>query len=956
MFAVAYRGWLAILLLIVAVGVAPVAAEPGSVPEAAGRELMSTKERTDLFEQIDRLRLSAHPDSALPLLERWIETARAAGDSMLLLDAILRYGATRVGWGEASASEPNLREAAGISEALRDTVSMCVALRWLSVAVSVQGRHSEARELCRRLMSLAHSSGDRQHEGWALVGLGWFEEIQGDNDAAAQLYRQAVVPFEQARHPEGVAWAYDALGRAHYHLGDYDLSAHFREQAIAAADSIGFVHQRHYMLNNLLNNQGALAYSIGDPATAEHHFRRAYELQRARGDLPGAIVPGMNTAMCQMRLGRLDDAEAHLDTLAATCREHGLMPLLGRVQTRRATLRHQQGRWREATALFREVLALGDALPRAEQIGARILLSQSLAQIDSTREALEVLKGALDLVTGSIGADILLDLYAALAMRLQEQDRPHDALAYAQRVAREAARLGLRKPLLPALYTAARCHEALGAPDSAAVYFDRAVAAWKEDRALPLDPEWREERGARGRALYQGLVAFHLNHLVALPPAERAGRAYDSVRMFKARTLMERALGPGRVSAAAVIDSLAPPPTLETLQREVLQPRELLLDAFWGPSALYIFAVTRDSCRVVHHSAVDDLERRITLVARALSDPSWREAAIDENTLQEMTAALSHRLLGDLADLIDAHGRIILSPDGVLNRLPLEALPSPRSDGRRQPFSQTHEIVREPSAAFLAWQRRGCTQTESPTPATLLGVRATRGAWGAALPGAEEEVQRLERGYRGVDIYPSATNGRSLRGLLPGYQILHFAAHTEADDQYPWRSAIVCDSAGTTLDLRADQVSRLRLEARLAMLSSCRTAGGRVLSGEGVLGLSSAFLCAGVEAVVASLWDVPDRPTARLVERFYAALADGHGAAAALARARAVMRSDPATRHPYYWAGFVLVGDGDVRLALEPRPLWERHRWLLPLLLLLLLAAVAALVRRRRKAGATIAL
>jgi hypothetical protein len=92
-----------------------------------------------------------------------------------------------------------------------------------------------------------------------------------------------------------------------------------------------------------------------------------------------------------------------------------------------------------------------------------------------------------------------------------------------------------------------------------------------------------------------------------------------------------------------------------------------------------------------------------------------------------------------------------------------------------------------------------------------------------------------------------------------------------------------------------------------------------VLSGEGVLGLASAFLSAGVPAVVATLWPVDDAQTARLMDHFYAGLAAGLDAATALHEAREALRASEATRHPFFWAGYVLVGDGQVRVTLERR-------------------------------------
>jgi len=103
----------------------------------------------------------------------------------------------------------------------------------------------------------------------------------------------------------------------------------------------------------------------------------------------------------------------------------------------------------------------------------------------------------------------------------------------------------------------------------------------------------------------------------------------------------------------------------------------------------------------------------------------------------------------------------------------------------------------------------------------------------------------------------------------------------------------------------------LDLSAQLVVLSACRTALGREIRGEGLIGLTRGFLYAGARRVIASLWTVDDRATAELMRRLYSAmLGPKHlSPAAALADAQRTMRAETRWRSPYYWAGFVLQGD-----------------------------------------------
>jgi CHAT domain-containing protein len=230
--------------------------------------------------------------------------------------------------------------------------------------------------------------------------------------------------------------------------------------------------------------------------------------------------------------------------------------------------------------------------------------------------------------------------------------------------------------------------------------------------------------------------------------------------------------------------------------------------------------------------------------------------------------------------------------------------------------------VRCPSATFLAELRA----REDLAPAGPLSVLAVAGAFDAAgrpLAGAVREIRWLAGTFAGVDAVVDTAAGPAFGGRDPGaYGLLHLAAHAEVDPQRPWNSALILGDAGRPRRLRAGAIADLDLTARLAVLASCNSASGAVLSGEGMLGLAAGFLSAGVPAVVATLWSVDDRRAEQFTRLFYAELADGRSAAAALQRTRAALRARPGTSHPDHWAGYVLLGEGSGRVPLvaDDRP------------------------------------
>jgi CHAT domain-containing protein len=94
------------------------------------------------------------------------------------------------------------------------------------------------------------------------------------------------------------------------------------------------------------------------------------------------------------------------------------------------------------------------------------------------------------------------------------------------------------------------------------------------------------------------------------------------------------------------------------------------------------------------------------------------------------------------------------------------------------------------------------------------------------------------------------------------------------------------------------------------VLSGCETALGRQVRGEGLIGLTRAFLYAGARGVQVSLWKVADDATPALMSSFYEFLRQGHGVADAMRLAKLESLADPRRAHPFYWAPFVLIGGG----------------------------------------------
>jgi CHAT domain-containing protein len=298
---------------------------------------------------------------------------------------------------------------------------------------------------------------------------------------------------------------------------------------------------------------------------------------------------------------------------------------------------------------------------------------------------------------------------------------------------------------------------------------------------------------------------------------------------------------------------------------------------------------------------------------------------------------VSRRLHGEIWAPLEQHlppgiEHLIIVPDGILHALPFETLQAADSPSLLDSFGIAYvpsatvlaELLEQPPAhgkQLLLFADPPARSTTAGDP--LSGVYEDQGFDLVALPFTTVEATAIADLAGAVsEVYRGAQASESrFKGLaLERFGALHFATHALLSERSPLRSALLL-APGPDGDedgfLQAREIATLPLRADLVVLSGCQSARGRILGGEGVLGLSRAFFWAGARSVVASLWNVSDRSTASFMESFYRHLAGGLSKTQALRRAKLDLRSKRETAAPWYWAAFVLLGDGTGPLSLD---------------------------------------
>lgn len=258
-------------------------------------------------------------------------------------------------------------------------------------------------------------------------------------------------------------------------------------------------------------------------------------------------------------------------------------------------------------------------------------------------------------------------------------------------------------------------------------------------------------------------------------------------------------------------------------------------------------------------------------------------------------------LIAPAAPLLPAKARVIVVPDGPLHRLSFEALPV-YGVGQSHYWMDDATVAIAPSfGAFRGSARSGAAQR-----ALIVGNPVSPGPSFPVLPHAAEEIASVSKRLSGSGqrmVTGAAARPDAWSKIKPGdFDIIHIAAHAESNPRSPLDSAIIL-SPGNGFRLYARDILEVPLKADLVALSACRSSGARSYAGEGLVGLTWAFLQAGSRNVVAGLWDVSDESTSMLMDRFYAQIAAGASPADALQTARFELRQTPYSK-PYYWGAF----------------------------------------------------
>lgn len=791
--------------------------------------------------------------------------------------------------------------------------------------------------LSRESLTVAEQSGDPEvlYRAWRTLA-----RVLDEYDSASEQREEALRAVLRyallTENPLYVSRAFQGLGSLAYAKRDFVSARSFYERSLPFVKESGDASAEFTYLAGL-----QIFYcEQGDRDLCRHYLERNLELLKKRGSwlYPHSLF---DLAVLQIREGRLEEARTTLDSAleATTARTPDLVPA---IIEQIAVIEARQGYVQEAECLLRHTGRLNREIglhhgPLFDLITPEILARGDTA--NAIRLSLETAAGARELMPQNTMRALLVAArgYRALGMREQAMATALEAIEFSE-TSMGLTSGGDLQQIRSAEWTAA-CHELAG---------DLALAAGDVKEALAL-----VERG-RGRVLYDMIEQGRPDAEREVEAADRAARERREERLSRLNVELARAeaakereeidrvrkdLGAARHELESFLDGLraraerrmaARRPLQGSSVDELLQrlPRELaVVEYVVGDEEIHAFIVRRRGAE----ARID--AKRVARIGRSSLDQAVAKLVdmIAKRDLRYQTAAkeMYGLLLQPLESALTGASTICIIPDESLWRVPFAAL----IDGKGRFLVERAAVVYAPSiSVYVAMSdRRG---EDGATARRIVAVANPaldhqkkeemaafyRDVSLGPLPDAEAEAEAICRLYGSslctILERDQATEEKTKEAMRDA-RVLHFATHGILDDRNPLYSRLMLARASEDGDdgsLEAWEIARLSIDADLVVLSACDTARGPIGGGEGVVGMAWSFFAAGARSTVATGWKIGSRAASEVMVAFHESLRarEGQPLAKALALRDGQLRvmQEATTRHPFHWAGFVLLGDG----------------------------------------------
>ena len=810
-------------------------------------------------------------DVSLEYYIKSLPLSQEVGDRVLEAKILNSLGLSHSALGNFSLGLEFYQKAKALSEEINDKVTLHMALNNIATHYSNQGRFAESLDYLHRSLKIIEELGtasDRRSLAYKYQNIAFVYRHQGQHEQALVYARKSLQIMEEIDDKFGIANLYNNIGVIYKAQGLYAQSLEWFEKSLKRYEDLKATPGIARCLNN-----------IGD----------VYRLQKRRGE---ALAPLQKSLQLREKNRDLQGVILTLNNL---------------------------GRLYEADGKYTEML---DASRRSTELATEINFPEELWK------AQEISGKAL----------------AALGRPAEARQSFQSAINTLETLRRQVA----------------------GGEQQQQSFFEDKLSPWLNmTQALVAQREYAEALSfaeqSKARVLLDALQGGRANLRKSLSQEDRQKEEQLRLQLVNLNSKLTGELRSDKSDATRVADLkqavakarleyedfetrlYASHPGLRVQRGEapIIRKEELkgllpdsasaLLEYVVGEDETYLFVVTKENGKPEVDVRVYALPVNRKELARETEAFRQKLAGRDLG-FRPSALKLYELILKPAEGQLRGKSNLIISPDNTLWDLPFQALMTSADrfliEGASISYTPSLTVLREMT------KRREKVSAHA-TSATLLAIGnplvgnetmkrvalTLRDGKLDPLPEAEQEVKALGRLYGATrsKVYVGAEAREDrVKSEASQARILHFATHGMLNNASPMYSHLALAEGGTGEDglLEAWELMHLDLQADLAVLSACETARGRIGAGEGMIGFSWAMFIAGVPSIVVSQWKVESAGTRDLMVNFHRSLISIGKAKTkttkteALRQAALKLMKNPETNHPFYWAGFVLVGDG----------------------------------------------
>lgn len=787
------------------------------------------------------------PVTALEYYEKALKIRRERGDKRGIAFTLVNMSIVLKTLGEIQKFLEANAEAMEYFRTSGEKENEASCLSNLGVGYFALGDWEKALNFHEKSLAINREKNAKTNQAFNLVNIADIRALNGQIDQALVLYAQAQTLFQEEKDKRNIARTMVKTGVAYQKKGDNAKALGLFQQALPILQE---VEDREWQAQTLFHTAESLRQN-GDLTKAYQIAREALEMQRAVKDALGEINALFSVAQIEKALGRWTEAQKSIETAL-----NGIENYRGKIS--------------------RQDLRASYFADKQNSYGFYLDLLMQRHKAEPT-----------------LGFDIL-------ALQTAERTRARNLLDSLTNI-RPQIRSGVKPEL-----------------SSKANYLQQTIRAKEVLRTQLILQKAAPEKIAEAEKELESLL-----------------REQDEIEAKIRETSPDFAA----LTQPQLFD-------LAQFQKEVLDNDTVLLEYALGAERSFLFLATKTKLEVFELPKQAEIEveaRKFleNLNARVQTKPdetlSQRQTRLQKSDkmLQDSSTKLNRILLAPVAEKI-SNKRLLIVSSGILQYIPLAALKD------KNYLLETNEIINLPSASVLQALRKVKRETVTNTIAvfadpvfsaddirlknpTKTGTSQTQN-WPPEMRNGlarlrfsrleAEAISALISNNKKFVALDFAANSRNVQSPnLSRTRFIHFATHGFVNSEMPEFSGLVLslvNEKGEPQDgfLRLHEIYNLRLNADLVVLSACQTALGRDIKGEGVVGLTRGFMYAGASSVVASLWNVDDRATAKLMKVFYQKmLQDNLRPAAALRAAQITLLREKETESPYYWAAFTIMGE-----------------------------------------------